>query len=181
MIKLIDLLKENSDSTYDYGCAMLYFNFPEIIKIHDAINPDHVYHEEGDRTFGYEDEPHTTLLFGLHKEVSLEDVKSVLDKFTYSPCIIKDVSIFKNEKYDVLKFEVEGKNLHETNTALKKYPYTNEYKVYKPHLTIAYIKPGLGEKYVKAFKNLEYKLNPIYGVYTQSDGTKNKIKIKIEK
>jgi hypothetical protein len=32
MIKLIDLLKENSSSTYDYGCVMLFFDFPELSK-----------------------------------------------------------------------------------------------------------------------------------------------------
>lgn len=181
MIKLIDLLKENSDSSYDYGCVMLYFNFPELNKLQDSINPDDVYEEEEDKTYGLEDEPHTTLLFGLHQEVTLEDVKKILDLFEYSECTIKDVSLFKNKKYDVLKFEVEGKNLHETNTKLKEYPFTNEHKVYKPHLTIGYIKPGLGKKYVEMFKDLEYKLIPQYAVYSHPDGTKDKINIKIKK
>jgi hypothetical protein len=181
MIKLLDLLKENSDSTYDYGCVMLYFNFPAINKIHDAIDPEHIYEEEGDKTFGLEDEPHTTLLFGLHNEVSLDEVKKALDKFKFSTCKVKNASLFENEKYDVFKFDVEGKNLHETNAELRKYPYTNKYDDYHPHLTIGYIKPGLGKKYTKMLDGFEYELVPQYAIFSHPDGTKDKIDIKIEK
>ena len=180
MIKLIDLLKENSDSTYKYGCVMLYFNFPEINKIHDTINPDHIYEEEGDKTFGLEDEPHTTLLYGLHPEVSLEEVKKVLDSYVYHPCTIKNASLFENKKYDVLKFDVEGKNLHETNNGLKQYPFTSDFPDYHPHLTIGYIKSGLGKKYTKMLGGFEYELAPQYAVFSHPDGTKDKIDIKTE-
>jgi len=178
MIKLIDLLLENSNSVYKYGCVMLYFTFPEINKIHDAIDPDHIYEEDRDKTYGLEDEPHTTLLYGLHKEVTLNEIKKILDSYVYYPCTIKNASLFENEKYDVLKFDVEGKNLHETNDDLKKYPFTSDYPVYHPHLTIGYIKPGLGKKYVKMLNGFEYKLLPQYAVYSHPDGTKDKIKIK---
>jgi len=180
MIKLVDLLKENSDSKYKYGCVMLYFDFPEINKIHDAINPNDIYEEDGDKTFGLEDEPHTTLLYGLHPEVSLDEVKKILNSYTYYPCTIKNASLFKNEKYDVLKFDVEGKNLHETNNDLKRYPFTSDYPDYHPHLTIGYIKPGFGKKYTKMLKEIEFKLIPQYVVYSHPDGTKDKIKIKVE-
>lgn len=183
MIKLKDLIKENSNSTYDYGCVMLYFNFPEINKIHDAINPKDVYTEEGDKTFGLEDEPHTTLLYGLHTEVTLDNVKDVLSGYTYTPCTIHNPSLFKNEKYDVLKFDVKGDNLHKTNEALKKYPYTSSFPKYHPHLTIGYINPGLGQKYVdmlnKVIPTSGYQLVPQYAVYSMPDGTKHKIKINV--
>ncbi len=39
MLKLTKLLTEGKE-TYDYGCVMLYSNFPsEIIKLQDTINP----------------------------------------------------------------------------------------------------------------------------------------------
>ena len=38
MIKLIDLIKENSTSSYDYGCVMLYFDFPYLSKLQNAID-----------------------------------------------------------------------------------------------------------------------------------------------
>jgi len=178
MIKLLDLLFENSTSSYKYGCVMLYFDFPQINKIHNIINKDDIYEEDKDKTFGLEDEPHTTLLYGLHKEVSNDDVEKTLNKYTYFPCTIKNASLFENEKYDVLKFDVEGKNLTETNESLKKFPFTSDYPKYHPHLTIGYIKPGLGKKYTKILQGLEYKLIPKYAIYSHPDGTKTKIKIK---
>jgi hypothetical protein len=183
MIKLKDLIKENSNSTYDYGCVMLYFNFPEINKIHDAINPKHVYTEEGDKTFGLENEPHTTLLYGLHPEVTLDNVKEVLSGYTYAPCTIYSPSLFKNEKYDVLKFDVKGSNLHKTNEALKEYPYTSDFPDYHPHLTIGYIQSGMGQRYVDmlntAIPASGYQLVPQYAVYSMPNGTKHKIKINV--
>ena len=37
MQKLAGLIVEEKQ-TYDFGCAMLYFNFPEMNKIHDDID-----------------------------------------------------------------------------------------------------------------------------------------------
>ena len=50
MIKLKDLIKE-SNNVHDYGCVMLYFNFPEIIKIQDSINTEHVFTEAVDNSY----------------------------------------------------------------------------------------------------------------------------------
>ena len=183
MIKLINLLKENSTSTYDYGCVMLYFNFIEINKIHDAIKPSDIYTENGDSSYGLEDEPHTTLLYGLHKEVSLTDVISVLDNYTYYTCKIYNPSLFENEKYDVLKFDVKGDNLKETNAELKQLPFTSDYPKYHPHLTVAYVKSGMGKKYVDMLndnKSNEFRLSPQYAVFSEADGTRTKINIKID-
>lgn len=180
MIKLIDLLNENSSSTYDYGCVMLYFNFPEMNKIHDAIDPKDVYTETGDKTYGLEDEPHTTLLYGLHPEVSLDDVKKVLDSYTYYPCTIKNASLFENDQYDVLKFDVSGKSLHETNADLKQYPYTSNFPNYHPHMTIGYITSGQGARYAKMLKGVQYTLTPTHAIYSHPNGTKDKIEIKVK-
>jgi len=71
-------IDEKKGDSYDYGCVMLYFGFSQINKIHDAINPDHLYTEDEDRTYGLEDEPHCTLLYGLHKEVTVDDIKDLV-------------------------------------------------------------------------------------------------------
>lgn len=182
MIKLKDLIKESND-VHEYGCVMLYFNFPEINKIHDMINPDDVYTEEGDNSYGLETEPHTTLLYGLHPEVTLNNIKEVLSKFTYSPCTVYNPSLFNNEKYDVLKFDVKGDNLHKTNEALKEYPYTSNFPKYHPHLTIGYLNPKMGQAYVdmlnKSIPKDGYQLVPQYAVYSMPDGTKHKLKINV--
>lgn len=182
MIKLKNLIKENSDSTYDYGCAMIYFSFPEISKIHNMIDTNDIYTEDGDNTYGLEDEPHTTLLYGLHKEVGTNDVENITDKYTYYTCKIYNPSLFENEKYDVLKFDVSGDNLKETNSDLTKLPHTTDYPNYHPHLTIGYLKSGMGKKYVEMINKStsEFFLAPQYVIYSKPDGSKDKINIKID-
>jgi len=39
--KFTDFITE-SKQTYDYGCVMLYFDFIDLNKIHDAIDPNDV-------------------------------------------------------------------------------------------------------------------------------------------
>jgi len=156
MIKLFDILKEQAQPKYEYGCVMLYFDFPLMNKIHDAIDPNHLWKkdEDSDSTYdgGLETEPHTTLLYGLHDGVSEQDVKNVLDKFTFGTCKISNASLFENENFDVLKFDVNGDNLFKTNTELSKYPNTQNFPDYHPHMTIAYLTPGTGKRYANCLK-----------------------------
>lgn len=180
MIKLIELLTEKKADSYEYGCAMLYFDFPLMNKIHDAIDPLDVYTEEGDRSFGLEDEPHTTLLFGLHEGVSEENVQDVLDNFTFGDCILYNISTFNNPQYDVLKFDVKGDSLHEANEKLKQYPHTSNFPDYHPHATIAYLKPGTGKRYIRMLKGQEFTLTPTHAVYSKPNGDQVELPIKVK-
>jgi len=175
--KYMNLLAE--DKKFEYGCTMLYFKFPEIKEIHDLIDSDDLFEEVGE-DYGLETEPHVTLLFGLHDGVSTEDVEKVLDKYTYYTCTAHNASLFTNEKYDVLKFDIKGDNLSETNEDLKEFPFTSDFPEYHPHMTIAYLKPGTGKKYTAKLKDKDYQLLPQYGIYSKPDGSKDKISIKTD-
>ena len=95
-IKLFEqFIAEKEGDTYNYGCAMLYFDFPQMNKIHDAIDPKDLYTEEGDRTFGIEDEPHCTLLYGLHKEVTPEMIQEIVKNFKFEACMAYNASLFE--------------------------------------------------------------------------------------
>jgi 2'-5' RNA ligase len=185
MIKMLDVITE--DYKHRYGCVMLFFNFPYLNKIQDAINPDDLYEESDDDSFGLEPSAHVTLLFGLHKEVSNEDVKQSLKDIIFDDCKLFNLSFFENEKYDVLNFEVGyatrgGAFLSKANKELKKLPYTSEFPDYNPHMTIAYLKPGMGKKYVDKLKRLDdYTLTPKECIYSKTDKSKVKIKINLRK
>ena len=179
-MKLLDLLLE---AKYDYGCVMLFFKLKEMNKIHKSIEKEDLYEVKGDDTYGLSTEPHITLLFGLHKGVTTEDVISVLDNIKFGECEIYKPSLFENDLFDVLKFNVRytedgNRFLHQANKELKEFPFTSNYPDYKPHMTIAYLKKGKGKKYKGSFKELSYVIEPDYAVYSKPDKTKTKIKLK---
>ena len=178
-------IKSTPKRVNEYGCVMLFFDFPEMDELHSHINKDDVYIDPNDDSYGLEDEPHITLLFGLHEEVTLEDVKDDIGDIVFRDCILHNASVFENEKYDVLKFDVRyvdrgGAFLSKANNNLKKFPYTSDFPDYHPHMTIGYLKPGKGKQYTQELKNKEYRITPQYGVYSQIDGTKDKFKIEVK-
>ena len=179
---LKNILQEKQNQQNEFGCVMLDFYFPEIEQLHKVIYKDDLYEVEGDLSYGVETEPHTVLLYGLHRdEIGPGHVYDIVKNKVFSPCIMKNPSLFRNELFDVLKFDVEGKNLHETNKALKKLPHTSKFPNYHPHLTIAYLTPSTGEKYVSMLRGREYELTPTKIIYNPGKGKKEEFPIKIQK
>jgi 2'-5' RNA ligase len=182
MIKSFTQFVNEKQATYDYGCVMLYTDFPNMENLHSQIEEEDVYINPDDSTFGLETEPHITLLYGLHDGVSLEDVKGVIEKHQFGELIAYNVSMFDNPKYDVLKFDIRYPNkggafLHKCNEDLKLFPFTTQFPEYHPHMTIAYIKKGMGQKYVDLFQGQEWPLTPTNVVYSMANGEKPTIEI----
>jgi len=161
-----ELLSEK-EGNFEYGCSMIFFEFPEIKSIHQEI-------EESDLSgSGLEDESHVTLLYGLHSD-EIDDTK-VLDlscSETVESIVLHNVSAFENEDFDVLKFDVESPVLHKINSKLVELPHTNNFPKYHPHSTIAYLKPGTAKKYIKAFEGRSYEVFPTKVVYSKPGGEK---------
>lgn len=162
---------------YEYGCVMLYFDYPEMTELHEQIKSEDVYEDPEDPTFGLEKEPHCTLLYGLHDGIKTEVIENIMKNFAFGNCTIKNASLFENEKFDVLKFDVDGDLLHDCNKELCKLPHTTSYPDYHPHMTIAYLKPGMGKQYAKMFKDRIDTLTPKYIVYSKPNGSKDKIEL----
>jgi len=167
-------------STYDFACAMLYLNFPEMQELHSQIEKEDVYVDPNDQTFGLETEPHVTLLYGLHSDVGLDKVEPIVSEPTYSTVKAHNPSLFENDKYDVLKFDIKGDQLAEVNSKLKQFPFTSDFPDYHPHMTIAYLKRGMGKKYADQFKGKEYWVSPSHAIYSMPNGEKHKIDIRID-
>jgi len=170
------------EDKHNFGCVMLFFDFPQIKKIHSQIDDNDLYIDEEDPSFGLESDPHCTLLYGLHDEVTTDDVKSFISVGRHpSKFIGYNISIFDNPKYDVLKLDVKEfkgipylkpMNKYLTTLSHEKSPYD-----YHPHMTIAYIKKGMGQKYVEKFNGTQFDLKPSYVGYSKTDGSLDKIEI----
>jgi HK97 family phage portal protein len=108
--------------------------------------PDDELAEEGRET-----EPHVTLKYGLHSD----DPTDVRDALVSEPPItltLGNLSLFPatdNHPFDVLKLDVESEDMHRLNAKLRaSVEHTEKNPDYHPHATIAYLKPGMGQKYM---------------------------------
>lgn len=167
--------KLNEDKgTHKFGCSMVYFDMPLMAALHKIIDEDDVYTGEdgSDRSYGLEDETHTTLLYGLHDTVDDEDVIDRSKPKEIGEIILSNVSMFENDDYDVLKLDASADWLKECNKKLSELPHTTDYPDYHPHATIGYLKSGSGQKYVDMLKGMQVSVTPSKIVYSKADGTK---------
>jgi 2'-5' RNA ligase len=161
----------NESSGFSLGCVMLEVPVSNWEEITSSIAEEDLYTDEGKP--GIQDNPHVTVLYGLHEEVSLDQVKSVFENINERIDIkIEGIGVFENENFDVVKFNVvPSETLLDLNSKLSEFPNSNEYPEYKPHITIAYVKKGFGKKY----EDLTYRHsvdNVDEVCYSMSDGSK---------
>lgn len=99
-------------------------------------------HEEGIET-----DPHVTVFYGLDG-VSPQQVQAIAGRFQPFDVAFGRTSLFENEEFDVVKVDAESPQLRELHAQLRKLPNQNDREVYQPHLTLAYVKKGMGSKYL---------------------------------
>lgn len=132
---------------HSYSCLMLDCSnlTEEVEKLQDEIETKDLLES---RTKSIEHEIHVTILYGL----LTNNAKKVLDTIPEKPIhyTIKGISLFESDEQDVLKFDIESSDLKSLNVLVsKKFDNENKYPVYHSHMTIAYLKPGKGKKYLK--------------------------------
>lgn len=123
-----------------------------------------------------EDTPHITIKYGLWTN-DVRKVKNVISDFGSFEVTLGEINRFtKNDKFDVLKIQVEGKKLHELNKLLsEKLDNTDKYPTYQPHSTICYIKKGTCLDLVgnKEFAGTKIKVSEI--LFSAKNGKKEMI------
>lgn len=97
---------------------------------------------------GMEDRPHVTVRYGL-----LDDSPAAVQAMCAGRGVVRalvgEVDYFPNDGHDVLILRVESDDLVTLNAELGELPNVQTYPDYQPHVTLAYLKPGCGEKYAR--------------------------------
>lgn len=141
------MLNEDRKSSADKGCLMAMILNPErqsLLNFGKKLVKDEDLYIVDDE-FGREEETHVTILYGfvpdLEKEQIIEILNDIKEPFTVT---LTGIDTFKNKKegFDVVKFSVESPILRQLNTKASRYPNQNDFPDYKPHMTIAYVKPN---------------------------------------
>lgn len=149
-------LNERKDENLQYGCLMLYAKVPDWNKKIHIVKPEDVFEKDDD--YGYEKEPHITIVYGLHndkidREELYEKIEEVIRPIRVE---VDTIGFFENEEYDVVKFDVPvTPELKEYRKTFMKFPNTQSFPEYHPHMTIAYVKKGKGKTYAQKIRPFE--------------------------
>ena len=166
----------NESNGFKFGCVMIEVPISNWEEITSTIVEEDLYTDEGKP--GIQDNPHVTVLYGLHEEVSLDQIKSVFEDIDEDIDIkIEGIGVFENENFDVVKFNIiPNVTLQNLNKKISDFPNSNEYPEYEPHITIAYLKKGCGKKYEDlTYRHSVENIDEI--CYSMSDGSKEYFKI----
>ena len=180
--KLREALLKKQKRKYDYGCVMvgLDTDSKDWNKIQTQIDEDDIYFGDGTNGgFGRELDPHVTILFGLHADVSDKEIEERVTDIKKPEITLQKISAFENELFDVLKFDVESPDLHKLNKKFSELSHTTDYPNYHPHATICYLKKGESKKHIKELSTIEPILvSPNEILYSKPDGSKKSFQIK---
>ena len=180
--RIIESLKEKkTEKKYEYGCVMLDLDIKkqDWQALQNLIKNEDVFTDPRDSTFGRQlESPHITLLYGLHKTIADKRIQDAIDKIPKIDIKFGEITAFENNsKYDVIKFDLQNKELSKWNEEFKKFPYTSEFDDYHPHCTICYVNKGTAKFYLKEL-NKYIKKTPIKAIANQvtySKGNNEKI------
>lgn len=139
------ILSENRH--VEKGCLMAYVDPTYGLQVLNvgrrAIPSNILYTDPEDPTYGYDNEPHVTLKYGFEPDLDKSTIAEILKGTKPFKVVLTSLNQFQNEKYDVVKFEVQKcPILTELRRRCDGYPNTDSYPVYKPHMTLAYVKKG---------------------------------------
>lgn len=164
----------------EYGCVMVYLKVDQDKwdAMQALIDNEDLYQPKDNPSYGKETEPHITALFGLHSDIPDSDIEDEIKKIKRPDINFNGISSFTNPNFDVLKFDVDSKDMHKLNKKFREFPHTSDFPKYHPHCTIAYLKPNMVKKYLNKLKDyIDIEIDVEDIVYSKSDGTKKRYKI----
>lgn len=137
---------------YDHGCVMAQIP-PQVASQlmtfgKQIISDDMLYFDPQEPDdYGREKDPHITIKFGLTQPYTPQQMTDFLKEAKPFFIRILGMDVFSNSQFDVVKMNVEGEELRRLRQIFDKLPNVDDHPVYQPHLTLAYVKPGVGKAY----------------------------------
>jgi len=143
--RIVDSLLED-EGPHSHSCVMI--NLPEELANQiiawgrlQVNDEDVTVDEKGGK--GREMEPHITVLYGLLDSKPSPMLEQVFEHTAPFDIKLGPCSLFKNGEHDVLKMDVISPFLRALNRNIcSVVTYENDFPDYKPHVTIAYVRPG---------------------------------------
>jgi len=159
------LINESSQTTYEYASTHVSFNSVSKKSFLDFINSipkEELDEQEG----GAELDSHVTILYGIKEpaKTAIPKIKEMLKNVKQIKVTLGKITVFENPDFDVLKVDVNSPDLTKINTLFRdNLEYHSDYPDYKPHLTLCFLKKGMGKKYVgdKRFEGKEFLFHSI--------------------
>jgi hypothetical protein len=124
---------------------------------------------------GRETDPHVTVLYGLHGDDPAA-VRTALAGEGPIAMTLGKTKVFAatpDRPCDVVVLEVDSPDLHRLNAKLAELPNTNAYPEYRPHATLAYVKPGRGTQYAGRGESVPVSVDRL--VFSAPDNTRTEI------
>jgi 2'-5' RNA ligase len=97
----------------------------------------------------HETDPHVTVKYGLRSNEP-DDVRSIVQGTGPATMRFGKTSVFPDDGErgsDVVKVDVDGPRLRMLNDQVGRLPNGDVHPTYTPHATVAYVRPGAGQKY----------------------------------
>jgi 2'-5' RNA ligase len=98
---------------------------------------------------GREQVAHITLKYGFHDDKPSDQLRDAVKKAGPIKARFSRLGKFSAPEHEVLILEVDSTDLHRLNKAVSAaMEHTDTHPQYKPHCTVAYVKPGTASKYL---------------------------------
>lgn len=147
----------------EFGCLMLDFKILGWEKWSQIIDPSHLVKQ-------LPADPHCTALYGFLSDVQYKDVAKYCPKLKSFRMQIKGIDAFYNETEEVLHYVLECPEIDLLHHRLKvNLPCELTHPVFKPHMTIAYLKPNTAKLYLKELPK-KYIINPFQYRFSPATG-----------
>lgn len=128
------------------------------------------------------DDPHITCKYGLMTQ-EWPDVQDAVSGFGGIHITLGDIGIFEanesssGERFDVVHIRVLSPDLCCLNERLGRLPHVDTHANYSPHVTVAYVRPGCGIKYLGLPDLMGLQARFLTMEFSSKDGSKHEIEL----